>query len=438
MASKVILKKQKKDDIDGHLAIQHLHHNKKKIVSLQIKINEEHFKNYFNTVHQRFDRTTIIKYEEFNRVIKKNIDDLSCFGLVDISVSTSFIDYFTKEITLQTNPSTISVRNSVLKKIEEFKAKKGYEDIPFSIIDHDFIVELKNHIRLDNIGTTTRAYMNVVKAVLNKAKLESKYVEKFNYFKGLKYRIIEKTNSALSKEEVQILLNVDADPNIYELRMFLIGIFMHGIRASDLFLLRNEDFKKDKIEYYSKKNNKKMVVRYDDKLVTLLCNIIGVASANESNSMNVTIDLIIDDFEAQKQKNKKYGATKRFIDYVASLPKKDFFFKDFMAREPLLHKYNKNFEMTDEQHCAHIRLVVHYDYILGKIAKRCEINKITSHTSRYTFANLSLDVENPDVHAISKALGHSNMQTTINYFNKNFGKERVEKLGKEFNSEFLL
>jgi integrase len=89
--------------------------------------------------------------------------------------------------------------------------------------------------------------MNVVKAVLNKAKLESKFVEKFNCFKGLKYRIVEKTNSAVSKKQVQLLLDVETDLDIYKLRMFLIGIFMHGIRTSDLLLLRNEDFKKNKI-----------------------------------------------------------------------------------------------------------------------------------------------------------------------------------------------
>lgn len=438
MASKVIVKKQKADDTEGHLAIQHLHFNKKKIISLKERVSVEDFKIHFSAERNRFARTTLIDYKKLNKLIKDNINDLRCFGVVDKSISTSFIDYFKKEITLQTNPSTISVRNSVLKKMEEFKTKKGYKDIPFNIIDYDFIVELKNHIRLKNIGTTTQAYMNVVKAVLNKAKLESKYVEKFNYFKGLKYRMIEKLNSALTKEELQLLLNVDVDPNIYEVRMFLIAFFMHGIRASDLFLLRYGDFKKDKIEYISKKTEKPMEVRYDDKLVTLLCKVVGVESANDTNNLYVTLDLILDNYEAQNNKNQEFGATERLINHIRSQPKKNFLFKEFMDREPSLSKYNKDFEMTDLQHKAHARLVVHYSYILGKIAKRYAIDKITSHTSRYTFANLALDVPNPDLQAISKALGHSNLQTTINYFNKNFGKERVENLAKVLDSRFLL
>jgi hypothetical protein len=40
MASKVILKKQNEVDIDGHLAIQHFHFDKKKFVSLKIKMNK--------------------------------------------------------------------------------------------------------------------------------------------------------------------------------------------------------------------------------------------------------------------------------------------------------------------------------------------------------------------------------------------------------------
>jgi integrase len=438
MASKVILKKQNSMEVSGHLAIQHFQYNRKKVISLKQKMTVDEFTLYFNPDKNRFERTTLIDYKKYNKLIKENINDLKWLGVVDTTDTTSFIEYFKMEIDLQTNLSTISVRKSVLKKVEEYKTIKKLKDIPFNIIDHKFILGLKNHIRVSNVGTTTRSYMNVIKAILNKAKLEGKYFEKFNYFKGLKYGIIEKSNSALSKNELHQLLNIETDPNICELRMFLIGVFMHGLRASDLFLLRNENFKKDKIEYYSKKNDKKMTVAYDDTLVTLLCNVTGIASAHESNSLNVAIDLIIDDVVAQKEKNVKYGATKRFIDHVTSLPKKNFFFKVFMSKEPSLDKYDKNFEMTKLQYNAHIRLVVHYGYILSKIAQRYQIDKMTSHTSRYTFANLALDGPNPDVPTISKALGHSNLQTTIDYFNKNFGKDRVENLAKEFNSEFFL
>lgn len=115
-----------------------------------------------------------------------------------------------------------------------------------------------------------------------------------------------------------------------------------------------------------------------------------------------------------------------------------------MDKESVLKGYNKDFEMTTDQHKAYTRQVVYYNSRLKKVVKEYEIAnqykiaKMTSHSSRYTFANLCLEVEHPDVNAISRALGHSSLKTTMDYFNKNFGKERVEKLAMQFNSEFDL
>lgn len=452
MSSKVILKKQRKGDIDGHLVIQHFHYGERKIISLKKKISEEHYLTYFEPEFQRFRRTSVIDYEAFNRLIKKNIGDLSCFGVVENN-NISFIEYFKKNIAIQTNPSTIQVRNSVLNKIEEFElTKKKYKGIPFSIIDYFFIIGLKNFIQIKCAGSTTKAYMDVIKSVLNRAKLDLLYIEKYDYFKKIDYKIIGFDNSALPKEIVQKLLEIEHDKNIYELRMFLIAIFLHGIRISDLLLLKNEDFKKDKIFYVSKKSKKDMTVRYDDKLVTLLSKILSIPLVEETHSLNVEIDKILafedgnlknvditkEYTERQNNKNKFYGGTQRLIAHTQSLPKKEYFFKKIMDKEPLLGKYDKRKDMTEVQKKAYTRLVVYYNSILGKIAKKYDIEKMTSHTSRYTFANLSLGVPTPDINAISNALGHSSVKTTIDYFNKNFGKERVEKLGKEFNSEFLL
>ncbi|TDE01508.1 phage integrase SAM-like domain-containing protein [Flavobacterium sandaracinum] len=444
MASKVILKKQKATDVEGHLAIQHMHFNKKKIVSLQIKMNEEHFVNHFNAFHQRFDRTTIVDYVEINKVIREKIDDLSCFGVVkgETGKEESFLTYFQKNINIHTNPSTINVRNSVLKKLQAFQKKKAYEDISFAMIDYYFIVELKNFIRHSATGTTTKTYMEVVKAVLNLAKRDLLYIEKYDYFEKLEYKIYQKDNSALTKDEVQRLLSFQLENYSYEMNMFLIAIFLHGVRASDLFLMRNENFRKEGIVYMSKKTGKKMAVSYADKLVTLLCATTGVKSANETNTTNVNIERVISDTPNNTDKNQRYGNTQRLIEHIDSLPKKDYFFKNLMDKEPILQNYDKNYEMTNDQHQAYTRLIVAYNYKLKQVLRKFEsetqykISKITSHTSRYTFANLCLEVDKPDINAISRALGHSSLKTTMDYFNKNFGKERVKDLAVQFNSQF--
>ena len=438
MGSKVILKKQKASENEGHLAIQHFHFNKKKIISLKERISVEDFVTHFNPIKNRFNRTTMIDYKKFNNLIKLNINNLNCFGVSTTKNSTSFIDYFDKEIDIQSNQKSLGVRKSILKIIKNFKTHKKLEDISFEIIDYYFIKELKNFIRLTHEGSTTKAYMDVIKTVLNRAKKDLLYIEKYNYFEGIDYRITYSNNSALTKDEVQKLLNVEDDKYIYVLRMFLIGIFLNGLRVSDLLFLKNEDFGKDNITYHTKKKNKKMSIRYGDKLVTLLMFISDIPTLSKTNNINLTIDKIIDDVEAQNNKNEKYGATQRLISHIQSLPKKDLFFKEFVEREPVLLKYNKRFEMNELENKAYNRLVAHYGYILKKIAKKYDIAKITSHTSRYTFATLSLGVEHPDVNAISSALGHRSLTTTMDYFNKNFGKERVDKLTRDFNSEFIL
>jgi integrase len=284
--------------------------------------------------------------------------------------------------------------------------------------------------------------MDVIKSVLNRAKLDLLYIEKYNYFKKIDYKIIGFDNSALPKEIVQKLLEIEHDKNIYELRMFLIAIFLHGIRISDLLLLKNEDFKKDKIFYVSKKSKKNMTVRYDDKLVTLLSKILSIPLVEDTHSLNVEIDKILafedgnlknvditkEYTERQNNKNKFYGGYTTINCTYNHL--KGYFFKKIMDREPLLGKYDKRKDMTEVQKKAYTRLVVHYNSILGKIAEKYDIEKMTSHTSRYTFANLSLGVPTPDINAISNALGHASVKTTIDYFNKNFGKASRKKVGK--------
>lgn len=451
MASKVIVKKQKASDLLGHLAIRHMHFNRKKTVSLGIKISEQHYDDHFNQTHQRFDKTTVLDYITINNVIKSKIDDLSCFGLVDEvkenveeGKHASFIEYFKKNTRIKTNPSTVNVRNSVFNKIEGFREMKGLKDISFNIIDYYLITELKNFIRITSAGSTTKAYMDVIKSVLNRAKRDMLYSEKYNYFEDLDYNIHDEDNSALTKDEVQRLIAFQSEINSYELNMFLIAIFLHGIRASDLFFLRHKDFGKEAIVYKTKKTGKKMSVRYDEKLVTLLCKVKNIKNANETNLFDVTLDNLISEQPNKNEHNKKYGITSKLVEHINSLPKKDFLFKTLMDKEPILMDYDKNFEMTKAQHEAYIRLLVYYNSKLKKVAKSYEvvsqynIAKITSHTSRYTFANLCLDVKNPDINAISRALGHSSLKTTMDYFNKNFGENRVEKLAKQFNSEFEL
>jgi integrase len=440
MASKVILKKQQSSDQVGHLAIQHLHFNQKKIVSLKIKMGQKHYDDYFNETHQRFDRTSVIDYAGINSIIKVKIDDLSCFGLAptDGVKETSFIKYFEKISNTKTNYSTKGVRNSVLKKLADFMKIKGYNDISFQIIDFFFINELKNFIRSTCNGKTTKTYMDVVKSVLNHAKKDLLYIELYDYFEKMEFGIIHRKNSALTKFELQRLLGVKDDVNQYYLNMFLTAIFLHGIRVSDLLLMTNAMFTNTGVEYFQLKTGNFMKVNYDDKLVTMLLKIADLPLVTETNFLYTEIDEITQVKSRINSKNLLYGGQTSLLNHVRSLKQNDYFFKKIMDREPILANYNKEQPFTELQHKAYVRLVVHFNYILKKIAKRYLLQNITSHTGRYTFANISLDFPSSSISATGAALGHSSVKTTIEYFNRAFDDARIVNLGQEFNDGFDL
>lgn len=440
MTSRVIFKKQKASDDFGHVAIQYFDgKGNKKVISLKIKILETYWDKNFNLLKQKFDRSnqSPTYHLAINDAIKAKINETTAFQLVT-EQNVSFIKFFEGRIKFKRNVSTISVRNSVLKKLIGFKIYLKLRDIPFSIIDEDFLKEFTGYI-LDtkNSGTTAKAYLAVIKTVLNEAKKKQLYVENYNYFKDLDFEIIEGSNSALTMSQVQSLLDIpSSDKNFFYIQMFLASIFLHGIRVSDLLLMKNSNFKNDLIVYKSKKTGIKMEVEYDDKLVTILSRLYGFDLS--INLLLTDIDKVLDNEENINNKNTIYGGTERLINHIQSLNKNDFMLKSYLGTEPALLNYNKAQQMTNDQYKAYIRLVNKYSSKLKIVAKNLKIDSISSHSARYTFANINLSTPKPDLLAVSRALGHKNLQTTQIYFNKNFGGENVVAVVKNFNDKFKL
>lgn len=441
MTSKVIIKKQKASDDKGHLAIQYFNGNgKKKIKSLGIPISEVVFNDCFSKIFQRFEPCKLLEYKTINKAIDLAINDFSIFDVKTAKTNSDddLLSYFKKRALLKENRNTKNVRNSVYNKIVKFQALKNLDSIPFHIIDANFIEEFKIEVRKVNVGKTTKTYMNVLKTVLNSAKRDGLYFEKYDYFKGLDYQIIEKTNSALTLQQVQMLIDGNKEEPNPTINMFLAQLFMNGLRVSDLLLLRNQNFKAENIEYIMKKTNYKMDCDYDDKIVSIFTAIYGLKSLYEHNKLSMDIDKVLDIEYSINNKNIVYGGTSTLIEYVQSLPPNNFVFEKFMAKETSLINYNHEFEMTDEQQKAFTRLIVKYRSDLKKVAIKYKITKIVPHTARYTFCNLVLSGENPDILSISKLLGHKNLATIQAYLNKNFGKENQRKVVKTFNNSIDL
>jgi site-specific recombinase XerD len=102
-----------------------------------------------------------------------------------------------------------------------------------------------------------------------------------------------------------------------------------------------------------------------------------------------------------------------------------------MSLEPSLNKYNKLKEMTQEQNSSINRLRSTYNYWLKEMIKHYDfdIEQISSHTGRYSWTNLLLNIEGVNLVQIQRSLGHKRLSTTENYIEKNFGLEKMEIIG---------
>lgn len=450
MTSKVILKLKNSGDPFGYLSIRYFNGNgKKKVISLGEKITKDDFNDFFNSEYGSFKKTTKIDYKLFNKKINEKINDFSVFEeKTKQKEIKSFLTYFRNYLELIPNPSTKQSYSIGLKKLEEFKKFKKYDDILFSDIDNTFVIELKNFFLKDLSNSTVKQYLIIIKSVLNISKRDGLYTEKYNYFSKLNITTSYSNKKILSKRDVQTLWDMtyytkESDYKIknkfFETRnMLLFSILGSGLRVSDLLLIRNKDFKKEYIEIVTKKTSLQMRIKYNDKLVGLLLDIYNLPDYTlpwGTGGHGITM-ILSGDKELQKSKNTDYNK-KQILRHIKTLPENDFVFKDFMSLEPSLNKYDKLKEMTEEQHGSFNRLRGNYNYWIKEMIKHndFDIEEISSHTGRYTWTNLLLNKEGVNLLDLKRSLGHKRLSTTENYIDKNFGLEKLENIGRKISDD---
>ncbi len=444
MTSKVILKKKNTSDPFGYLGIRYFNgRGEKKVISLGERLTEDNFDKFFDSEFNLFKKTTLIDYKLLNNKITEKINDFSIFDTKNSKKHTqSFLTYFRDYLELIPNPQTKNSYSVGLKKLEEFKTHKKYNDILFSQIDNTFVIELKNYFLSKLSPNTTKQYLIIIKTILNLSKRDGLYSERFNYFSKLNIKTTYSNKKILSESDIQILREMtpytkESDykekNKYYDTRnMLLFSMLSSGLRVSDLFLIRNKDFKNDHIEIITKKTSLSMRIPYNDKLIGLLLDIHNLYDLTlPMGTGYYGIPQSGDNFkEVRKTKNKTYNL-KHLLEHIKTLPPNDFLFKDFMSLEPSLNKYNKVKEMTQEQNSSINRLRGNYNYWLKEMIKHYdfEIEQISSHTGRYSWTNLLLNIEGVNLVQIQRSLGHKRLSTTESYIEKNFGLDKMEIIG---------
>lgn len=444
MTAKVILKKKFKTDNFGYLSIQYFNgKGKKKVLSLGVKVNDNDFDKYLDSEFNLFKKTTKIDYKFLNSKITEKISDFTIYEDKPKNAILSFIEYFRKQITLIPNPSTRNGYNSTLNKLEEFKTFKKYPDILFTDIDYTFVIELRNFF-YDNISTnTTRQYIITIKSILNLAKREGLYIEKFNYFSKLNISTTYSNKKILSSKDVNTLFEIKrGDEYFYFRNMLLFSMFCSGLRVSDLLLIRNSDFKKDYIEVVIKKTSKVMRIPYNEKLITLLFEIYDLwdFDLTQIHPYNRSVNRYFNTIENRKKKHELFNNKDRLLKHIVSLPKDDFLFHSFVKNQIPLLKYSKLKELTKEQYVSLNKLRCLYNQNLVRLRKhyKLDIEKISSHAGRYSWTNILLDIEGVNLLDISRSLGHKNLSITESYIERNFGLNKLENLGSKMSDKFIV
>lgn len=450
MTSKVILKKKNTSDPFGYLGIRYFNgKGEKKVLSLGERLTEDNFNKFFDSEFNLFKKTTLIDYKLLNTKINDKINDFSIFDSKTSKQSTkSFLTYFNDYLELIPNPQTKNSYSVGLKKLEEFKTHKKYNDILFSQIDNTFVIELKNYLLSKLSPNTTKQYLIIIKTILNLSKRDGLYSERFNYFSKLNIPSTYSNKKILSEKDIQILREMTSytkesdykEKNKYfdTRNMLLFSMLCSGLRVSDLFLIRNKDFKKEYIEIITKKTSLQMKIPYNDKLLGLLLDIYNLYDMTlpmGTGGYGITM-MLSGNKELNKTKNIDYNK-KHLLEHIKTLPENDFLFKDFMSLEPSLTKYNKLKEMTEEQNSSINRLRGIYNYWLKEMIKNYDfdIENISSHTGRYSWTNQLLNIEGVNLVDIKRSLGHKRLSTTENYIEKNFGLDKMENIGNKLSDK---
>jgi integrase len=447
MTITVIAKKKKKSDNFVYVSVRYFNGNgKKKVISLGHKIKEIDFNDYYSPDFRAFAPNKLFNYKLLNKLITEKINDTTIFDVAPtptpIPTSTnekSFIDFTEKYLKIIPNKNTRDSYSAGLTKIKEFGEFKGHDDILFVQIDSFFVIEFKNFLLTKVTPNTARQYLTVVKTILNYAKREGLYTEKYNYFSKLNIPISYSNKKILSENDIKTLLSKNKfDKYFYTRNMLLLSLLCSGLRVSDLFLLKNKDFKENYIEILTKKTSLNMRIPYNDKLIGLVVDIYDITDLTlpMGHGYYGAIETL-DNLDLLKSKNNTYNK-KHLMRHIATLPPEDYLFKDFMSKEKTLVGYDKLKDETDEQHEALTRLRSTYNYSLKCLNKyyNLDIEILSSHSGRYSWTNLLLNIDSVNLVDIKRSLGHKKLSTTENYIERNFGLEKMENLGKKLSDLF--
>lgn len=288
-----------------------------------------------------------------------------------------FIAFFRERIATYKNGSTKATVERVCNKLEQFMKGKT---LFFAEIDHSFLEKFENHLRknLNNQDNTVHHNIRTLKAIYNQALVQKRYEPNgISPFFGYKLTKGKTSRNKLQLDEIELIENYELPEgtNIYHAKnFFLLSFYLMGVRASSMIKMKWSNIVGNRCIYTAAKGEKAMDIIIHKKAISIL----------------------------------------------------EYYRKANLNKSEYIFPFLKKGEIIDLQNPEHAKKIEALTSLINnnleKIRERLGITKrITTHVARHSFAYNARKISGNDIYAVQKALGHSSISVTENYF----GSEEV-------------
>ena len=253
-------------------------------------------------------------------------------------------------------------KNSVLK----FCKKKTLQ---FNEIDYPFLKKYEEHLRGRGIlNNSISVYMRTLRALINKAIKEKQCPPEAYPFKEYSISKLknEPSRKALTKEEIQKIVDFEPDPNTKQeltKNIFLFSFYTRGMNFNDIAKLKWDNISDGRIDYIRSKTGKRFSIK-----------------------ISAPVQVILDFYQV-------FNSNSEFIFPVLD--------KSYKTPEQIKNRVKSGLKRVNK-HLKEIAEVVGID------------KKLTSYISRHSYA-LILKKQGHSIAKISDAMGHESEQVTRHY-----------------------
>ena len=254
------------------------------------------------------------------------------------------------------SPSTMGNYLTALRSLKQYLSTKGGKQV----LSNETIKGYERWLRSRQICLNTiSCYMRSLRSLFNKIDKGNTKTDLFNnVFTG-------RTNTekrSVPESDIKKLSRLNLKPSSFESLvrdLFIFSFYALGMPFVDLAFLKKNQIKDDKLIYYRHKTGQSITIKLEPCMKDIL--------------------------------RRYLSDSREYVFPIIKSPDED---KAYAEYQIMLNRYNKK---------------------VKKLAQMAGIeNRLTSYTPRHTWASLAYN-NCIDLHVISKALGHTNPQTTLTY-----------------------